>query len=253
MKLCDTHCHIYMDDFKDDFLELINQIENELEFIVSISCDMETTLQSFELTQKYPFIYSTVGYHPVDIKKYNEKDYLKMLDLAKKNEKIVAIGEIGLDYHWMEDDKETQKNFFEMQIKDAIKLDMPIVIHTRDALQDTIDILHKYKNAHGILHCYPGSFEMCKDLLDRFYIGIGGTLTFKNNVKTKKLIEQLPLENIVIETDSPYLTPVPFRGKRNNPTYTKYVAYEISKIKGISLDEVIRVTTLNAKKIYNIK
>ena len=173
--------------------------------------------------------------------------------LALNEEKVVAIGEIGLDYHWMADPKEVQAEGFRKQMALAEKVKKPVVIHTREALQDTLDILAEFPNVGGILHCYPGSYEAAKPFLDRYYLGIGGTLTFKNNKKTKELVEVLPLEKIVIETDCPYLTPVPFRGKRNEPIYTSYVAEKIAKIKNISVEEVIKVTTENAKKIYGIK
>ena len=167
--------------------------------------------------------------------------------------KVVAIGEIGLDYHWMEDPKDVQIAGFRKQMELAERVKKPVVIHTREALQDTLDVLKDYKNVGGILHCYPGSLEAAKPFLDRYYLGIGGTLTFKNNKKTKELVKNLPLEKIVLETDCPYLTPVPFRGKRNEPVYTKYVAEEVARIKEISVEEVIRVTTENAKKIYGMQ
>lgn len=252
-KLCDTHTHIYFKDYKDDFKELMTEIEKELEFIVSISCDFESTLSSLELSLKYSNIFATIGYHPVDISKYTEDDFNEMIRLAKEyTNNIIAFGEIGLDYHWMKDSKEKQITMFKLQLNKAKELDLPVIIHSREALDDTINILKESDN-YGILHAYPGDYESCKELLDRFYIGIGGTVTFKNNLITKELVKKLPLDKIVIETDSPFLTPVPFRGKRNNPTYVKYVAEEISKIKGIDIQEVINVTTRNAKKVFKLE
>lgn len=252
-KICDTHTHIYFEDYDTDRENILHQIENELEFIVSISCDLESALKSLNLAKKYKNIYSTIGYHPVDISKFNKDDYNKMLNLAITEKKIIAVGEIGLDYHWMKDPKDIQKKFFKMQIEDAININLPVVIHTREALEDTLNILKEYKKLKGILHCYPGSFESYKPLIDNFYIGIGGVLTFKNNIKTKELVKNAPIEKIVIETDSPYLTPVPFRGKRNSPLYTKYVAQEIANIKNMHIQDVINITTKNAYDIYNIK
>ena len=182
-KIIDTHTHIYDEQFQEDFNDVMKNIEEQMEGIVSIGFDMESSLKSIELAER-------------------------------------------------------------------VKL--PIVIHTREALQDTLDILKEYPNVGGILHCYPGSFQAAKPFLDRYYIGVGGTVTFKNNRKTKELVKELPLDRIVLETDCPYLTPVPFRGKRNQPVYTKYVAEEIAAIKEISVEEVIKVTTENAKKIYNL-
>lgn len=253
MKIVDTHTHIYYEQYQENWENLIKDIQEKMEFIVSIGADYNSSKKSNDLSLKYPFIYATVGYHPVDISSYTKEDYNKILEMAKNNPKIVAIGEIGLDYHWMKDDKETQKAFFKMQLEDAIKLNLPVVIHTREALEDTLKILIESEKSVGILHCYPGSFESYKPLMDRFYIGVGGTLTFKNNKKTKELVKNTPIERIVIETDSPYLTPEPFRGKLNYPQYTIYVAEEIAKIKEMDVIDVINITTENAKKVYNIK
>lgn len=252
-KIIDTHTHIYDKQFEEDFDDVIDRIENQLEGIVSIGFDLESSQKSIELAKKYNFVHAVVGVHPVDISKYNDEVEKEIEKLALNEEKVVAIGEIGLDYHWMADPKEVQAEGFRKQMALAERVKKPVVIHTREALQDTLDILAEFPNVGGILHCYPGSYEAAKPFLDRYFLGIGGTLTFKNNRKTKELVEVLPLEKIVIETDCPYLTPVPFRGKRNEPIYTKYVAEEIAKIKNISVEEVIKVTTENAKKIYGIK
>ncbi len=252
-KIIDTHTHIYDKQFEEDFDDVIDRIENQLEGIVSIGFDLESSQKSVELAKKYNFVHAVVGVHPVDISKYNDEVEKEIEKLALNEEKVVAIGEIGLDYHWMADPKEVQAEGFRKQMALAEKVKKPVVIHTREALQDTLDILAEFPNVGGILHCYPGSYEAAKPFLDRYFLGVGGTLTFKNNKKTKELVEVLPLEKIVIETDCPYLTPVPFRGKRNEPIYTSYVAEEIAKIKNISVEEVIKVTTENAKKIYGIK
>lgn len=252
-KIIDTHTHIYDKQFEEDFDDVIDRIENQLEGIVSIGFDLESSQKSIELAKKYNFVHAVVGVHPVDISKYNDEVEKEIEKLVLNEEKVVAIGEIGLDYHWMADPKEVQAEGFRKQMALAERVKKPVVIHTREALQDTLDILAEFPNVGGILHCYPGSYQAAKPFLDRYFLGIGGTLTFKNNKKTKELVEVLPLEKIVIETDCPYLTPVPFRGKRNEPIYTKYVAEEIAKIKNISVEEVIKVTTENAKKIYGIK
>ena len=251
-KIIDTHTHIYDKQFENDFDDVMKRIEDELEGIVSIGFDLESSLKSIELANKYSFVNAVIGVHPVDIKKYNDKVEKELERLALTEKKVVAIGEIGLDYHWMEDPKDVQIAGFRKQMELAERVKKPVVIHTREALQDTLDVLKDYKNVGGILHCYPGSLEAAKPFLDRYYLGIGGTLTFKNNKKTKELVKELPLEKIVLETDCPYLTPVPFRGKRNEPVYTKYVAEEVAKIKEISVEEVIKITTENAKKIYGM-
>ena len=252
-KIIDTHTHIYDKQFEDDFDDVMKRIEDELEGIMSIGFDLESSLKSIELANRYSFVNAVIGVHPVDIKKYNDKVEKELERLALTEKKVVAIGEIGLDYHWMEDPKDVQIAGFRKQMELAERVKKPVVIHTREALQDTLDVLKDYKNVGGILHCYPGSLEAAKPFLNRYCLGIGGTLTFKNNKKTKELVKNLPLEKIVLETDCPYLTPVPFRGKRNEPIYTKYVAEEVARIKGISVEEVIRVTTENAKKIYGMQ
>lgn len=252
MKLVDTHCHIYGESYKEDLEEVLNRTGEKLEFIVNIGYDLQSSQTAVELANKYEFIYSTVGVHPTDISGYSHEVEEKLLDLCK-NPKVVAIGEIGLDYYWMKDPKEVQAMYFRKQMDIAQKLHKPVVIHTRDAMEDTIDILQEYKDVCGIMHCYPGSYETAKLIMDRYYFGVAGVVTFKNNVKTKEFVEKMPLDKLIIETDSPYLTPMPHRGKRNEPNYVEFVAQEIAKIKGISLEEVIRVTTENAKKIYGIK
>ncbi len=252
VKIIDTHTHIYDKQFENDFDDVMNRIKDELESIVSIGFDLESSIKSVELANKYDFVYAVVGIHPVDIKKLNDNVEKELERLALTEKKVVAIGEIGLDYYWMEDPKDVQIAGFRKQMELAERVNKPVVIHTREALQDTLDVLKDYKNVGGILHCYPGSYEAAKPFLDRYYLGIGGTLTFKNNRKTKELVKELALEKIVLETDCPYLTPVPFRGKRNEPVYTKYVAEEVARIKEISVEEVIKVTTENAKKIYGM-
>lgn len=253
MKLVDTHTHIYGDKYNSDFFEVLKRTKEELEFIVSIGYDLESSKKSVELSNKYDFIYSTVGIHPVDIKEYNDEVENELIAMVKNNTKVVAIGEIGLDYYWMEDPKEIQQDVFRKQLNISRETKLPVVIHTRDALEDTLKILSEYKDIGGILHCFPGSYDSVKSLLDRYYVGVAGVVTFKNNKKTQEMVKQVPLYRVVIETDCPYLTPEPFRGHRNEPTYVKYVAEKIAEIKGISYEEVIKVTTENAKAIYNIK
>lgn len=253
MKIFDTHTHIYDSKFNDDFNEVMGRIKEEMYGIASIGFDLESSKKSISLANEYDFVYAVIGIHPVDIKKYNDNVREEIIRLATNEKKVVAIGEIGLDYHWMADPKEVQIDGFKKQLEIAKIVDLPVVIHTREALQDTLDVLKEYPEVGGILHCYPGSYESVKPFLERYYIGIGGTLTFKNNKKTKELVKEIELKHIVLETDCPYLTPVPYRGKRNEPVYTKFVAEEIANIKGISVQKVIDITTENAKKIYRIQ
>ena len=251
MKLVDTHCHLDNEKFDEDRLEVIERIKENLEFCVNIGYDLASSKKSLELAKEYDFIYAVIGVHPIDIAEYDE-EVEKELELLGKNPKVVAIGEIGLDYHWMTEPKEIQQERFKRQLELAERLNKPVVIHTRDAMEDTVNILKNYPNITGVIHCYPGSLETAKQLVDRFYLGIGGTLTFKNSKKAVEVVKDIPLDRIVIETDCPYLTPEPFRGKRNEPIYVEYVAKKIAEIKEISVEDVTKVTTENAKKLYRI-
>lgn len=251
MKLVDTHCHLDNEKFDEDRLEVIERIKENLEFCVNIGYDLASSKKSLELSKKYGFIYAVIGVHPIDIAEYDE-GVEKELELLGKNPKVVAIGEIGLDYHWMTEPKEVQQERFKRQLELAERLNKPVVIHTRDAMEDTVNILKEYPNITGVIHCYPGSLETAKLLVDRFYLGIGGTSTFKNSKKTVEVIKEIPLDRIVVETDCPYLTPEPFRGKRNEPIYVEYVARKIAEIKGITVEDVTKITTENAKKLYRI-
>ena len=251
MKLVDTHCHLDNEKFDEDRLEVIERIKENLEFCVNIGYDLASSKKSLELAKEYDFIYAVIGVHPIDIAEYDE-EVEKELELLGKNPKVVAIGEIGLDYHWMTEPKEIQQERFKRQLELAERLNKPVVIHTRDAMEDTVNILKEYPNITGVIHCYPGSLETAKQLVDRFYLGIGGTLTFKNSKKAVEVVKDIPLDRIVIETDCPYLTPEPFRGKRNEPIYVEYVAKKIAEIKEISVEDVTKITTENAKKLYRI-
>jgi len=251
MKLVDTHCHLDNEKFDEDRLEVIERIKENLEFCVNIGYDLASSKKSLELAKEYEFIYAVIGVHPIDIAEYSEESE-KELELLGKNPKVVAIGEIGLDYHWMTEPKEIQQERFKRQLDLAERLNKPVVIHTRDAMEDTVNILKEYPNITGVIHCYPGSLETAKQLVDRFYLGIGGTLTFKNSKKAVEVVKDIPLDRIVIETDCPYLTPEPFRGKRNEPIYVEYVAKKIAEIKEISVEDVTKITTKNAKKLYRI-
>lgn len=251
MRLVDTHCHLDNEKFDEDRLDVIDRIKGNLEFCVNIGYDLTSSKKSLELAKKYDFIYAVIGVHPIDIAEYDE-ELEKELELLAKDSKVVAIGEIGLDYHWMTEPKEIQQERFRRQLELAKRLNKPVVIHTRDAMEDTVNILKEYPNITGVIHCYPGSLETAKQLVDRFYLGIGGTLTFKNSKKIVEVVKNIPLDRIVIETDCPYLTPEPFRGKRNEPIYVEYIAKKIAEIKEITVEDVTKITTENAKKLYRI-
>lgn len=253
MKLVDTHCHLDNQQYNEDRDKILKEIEESMEFVVNIGYDIKSSENSIGLANKYKNIYATIGIHPTDIEEiFTEENYNTLKKLGN-SEKVVAIGEIGLDYHWMTKEKEIQKNWFRKQMELGKELNKPVVIHTREATADTVEILKEYPEVKGILHCYPGSYETAKEIMENYYFGVGGVLTFKNSKKTVEFVKQIPLEKIVIETDAPYLTPEPYRGKRNHPEYVKFVIEKIAEIKEISFEEVLKVTTENAKKIYGIK
>ena len=251
MKFVDTHCHLDDERFNEDREEVLKRIEEKMEFVVNVGFDLLSSKTSVEYSNIYPFIYSAIGVHPTSISEYNDEVEKELIELSK-NKKVVAIGEIGLDYYWMEDEKEVQKEGFRKQMRLAEKLNLPVIIHSRNAMADTIEILNEFPNVRGIVHCYPGSFESAMNIPSNYYFGIGGVLTFKNSKKTVEFVNKIDISKLVIETDSPYLTPVPFRGKRNEPIYTEYVVKKIAEIKNIPVEEVLRITTENAKKIYEI-
>lgn len=252
MKMVDTHCHLDDERFEKDREEIFKELSEKMEFVVNIGYDLISSKKSVEYAKENKFIYAAVGIHPSEVENYTEKIEQEIKKLLKEK-KVVALGEIGLDYHWMTSEKEHQKEIFKRQMKLAATENKPVVIHSREALKDTIDIIKEFPNVEGIFHCYPGSIESARLIPKNYYFGVGGVLTFKNSKKTVEFLEKIDLSRIVLETDSPYLTPVPFRGKRNNPLYVKHVAEKIADLKGISFEEVIKITTENAKKIYKIE
>lgn len=255
MKIFETHAHYDDVAFSEDRDFLLKQMHKEgIEYIVNIGCTMENSRSIPDFVKQYDFLYGTVGVHPEDTGSLKEQDMTELEELSRKN-KILAIGEIGLDYHYDEPSKDIQKNWFVRQLDLAKRRKLPVVIHSRDAAKDTLDIM-KAEHAgqtNGVIHCFSYGVEMAREYLNMgYYIGIGGVVTFKNGRKLKEVAEYTPLNHIVLETDAPYLAPVPFRGKRNCSQYLTYVAEEIAKLKGISVEEVSAVTFENAKKLYKI-
>lgn len=252
--LIDTHTHINM--LEEISIEecIINAEKNGIKKLIIPSAYPNDFDIVAELTEKYENIYGMLGVHPSEVKDWNDSLIEKISDLVSKNKKIVAIGEIGLDYYWDKSFNDLQKDVFIKQIKLANSLNLPIDIHDRDAHKDTYEILKEYnKTSKVVMHCYSGSKEFAKECIKQgYYLGIGGVVTFKNAKKIKEVVEEISLENIILETDAPYLTPVPYRGKENQPAYVKYVAEEIAKIKNISIEEVTQKTTENAERIFKI-
>tara|TARA_B100000029_G_scaffold462202_1_gene494513 strand:+ start:753 stop:1508 length:756 start_codon:yes stop_codon:yes gene_type:complete len=251
MKLIDTHCHIYYDNFKNDFDEVLKRSkQNSISKLICVGVDIESSKKSINLSEKFSQIFATVGYHPHESKEA-PLNYLLEIKNLLKSKKVVAIGEIGLDYYYNHSDKKTQNKIFIEQLELAKEIDKPVVIHCRDAEDDIIKGLKKVKNNYGVVHCFSGTEEFAKKLFELgFYVSFTGMITFKNELP--KLIEKIPIEKIMIETDSPYLTPVPNRGKRNEPAMVKIVAEKIAEIKNISLNEVAKITTKNAEKLFGI-
>ncbi|OLS34157.1 TatD family hydrolase [Bacillus sp. MRMR6] len=254
--LFDTHAHLNAEQYNEDLQEVIERAQEEgVSNIVVVGFDRPTIEKAMELAENYEFIYACVGWHPVDAIDMTEADLIWIEELAA-HPKVVAIGEMGLDYHWDKSPKEIQKSVFRKQIQLAKKVKLPIVIHNREATADIVEILREEgaEEVGGIMHCFSGSAEIAKECVNmNFYISLGGPVTFKNAKKPKEVAAAIPLDKLLIETDCPYLTPHPHRGKRNEPSYVKLVAEQIAEIKGISLEEVAIETTRNAKKIFDIK
>ena len=249
----DSHAHYDDEIFDEDRVELLTGMkENRVEMIVNVAADLNSCRKGIKLANEYPFIYCSVGVHPHDVATLKNDDINIIKELAKEK-KVVAIGEIGLDYYYDTSPRDIQREWFEKQLILAKKLDLPVIIHSREASQETFDIIVKSEVKSGVIHCFSGSHELAKEYIKRgFYIGVGGTLTFKNAKKTVKVVEEISMQNIVIETDAPYLTPVPYRGKRNNSSYLKYVVSKIAEIKGISPEKVEDITYENAKRLFRI-
>ena len=252
----DSHAHYDDEAFDIDRDELLDSFPfNDIAYVVNVGADIKTSQNTVELTKRFPHVYGAVGIHPNEVGTITSADLMQLRQFAMED-KIVAIGEIGLDYYYREPDKEIQKVWFMKQMELARELKLPIIIHSRDAAKDTLDLM---KNAYaeeigGVVHCFSYSKEVAKEILDmNFYIGIGGVVTFQNAKKLKEAVKEIPLERIVLETDCPYLAPAPNRGKRNSSLNLPYVAKEIAKLKEISYEEVVETTYKNAKALYRMK
>ena len=248
--MIDTHCHITRNDY-DDIPFLIDKIRNSgVKKIIVNGTDMESNLEVLELIKNYDFVYGALGFHPTELDNFID-DNLMWLEEHINDDKIVALGEIGLDYHYENTFKERQLDIFRKQLEIAKKHNKPIIVHSRDAMQDTYDMLKKY-NLSGSLHCFSGSLEMAKEFIKLGYkIGVGGVVTFKNAKNIISVIENIDLEYILLETDSPYLTPEPYRKYKNDSSYIPVIANKIAEIKKISLNEVEKTTNESACKLFD--
>lgn len=255
MMLTDTHTHLNARQFDEDREAVIERaLQNGVSRIVNIGFNRETIPSSIELTERYDFIYSAVGWHPQDAidMKAGDLDWIEQLCSL---DKVVAIGEIGLDYYWDTSPKDVQHRVFREQIRLARRLCMPIVIHNRDAHHDVVQLLREEKaeDVGGVMHCYSGSWETAKQCLDmNFYISFGGPITFKNAKQPKEVLAQVPLDRLLIETDAPYLTPHPYRGKRNETGFVRLVAEAAAEIRGVSLEEIAAITSDNAARLFRL-
>lgn len=246
----DTHCHLSTEDYED--IERVledNRKENVSPIIIS-GCTKESIVESLKYSNLYSDVFVTIGYHPSEVDITTDED-LQLLEEQLKLDKVVGVGEIGLDYYYGKENKEKQIELFEKQLGIAEKYKLPVVIHSRDAIRDTIDILKKY-SVTGVIHCFSGSVETAKEYIKMgFVLGIGGVVTFKNS-NLPDTVTQIPLENIVLETDSPYLTPVPHRGEQNSSKYIPFIAEKIALCKNVSVSEVADITTAIAKRIFHL-
>ena len=251
--MVDTHCHIFS-CYYDDIDGVIDRAKaNGIKMIIVNGYDIKSNIEVLDLVKKYDIVYGAIGISPQELDDYTE-DNISFIDKHINDDKIIAVGEVGLDYHY-DCDKERQKKLFRRQLDIADKYNKPVIIHSRDCIKETYDILKEY-HVKGIMHCYSGSVEMAREFNKiGFLLGIGGISTFKNARKMVDVIKNISLEYIVLETDSPYLTPEPYRGKQNEPSYIPFILKKISELKGIGEDEVSEVTTSNVIRLFdkNIK
>ncbi len=249
--IINTHSHVNMLRETNIDEAIQNAIDNKIVTIVP-SSSAQDIFDTDKFIKKYNDVYGYVGVFPEEVKDFSDKTLSDMEEIIKSNPKIIGIGEIGLDYYWDKSFKELQKEVFIKQIEFANQMNLPLNIHSREAHLDTLEILKKYnKNSTAIMHCFSGSLEFARECIkEGIYIALGGVVTFKNAKKTKEVAKNIPLEYLLLETDDPYLAPVPFRGKENQPMYVKYVAEEIANLRGITPEEVAKTSTENAKKIF---
>ncbi len=251
----ESHAHYDDEAFDEDRDRLLEGLrENGIGYVVNIGANIQTTKNTIGLAEKYPFIYGAAGVHPSDADELNEENFAWLKDQCS-HPKIVAVGEIGLDYYWNEPDREIQKKWFERQLNMAREVGLPVIIHSRDAAKDTLDIMKAADAADmgGVVHCFSYTKEVAKEYLDMdYYFGIGGVVTFQNAKKLKEAVEYIPMEKILLETDSPYLSPAPYRGKRNSSLHIPLIAKQIALIKGMDYDEVVHITEENAKRLFRI-
>lgn len=248
----DTHAHYDDEQFDSDRSELLASLTGKgITGVISCGVNAESSKANIDLSGKYPFIYAAVGYHGLNTEDLTD-DYLDILKGLIKNEKVVAIGEIGLDYHYEKETRDIQLKIFKEQIKLANEYDLPVIVHDREAHEDTLNILKELK-PKGVIHCFTGSVEMAKEIVKiGMYIGLGGAVTFKNAVKPVEVAKFVPADRLLVETDCPYMTPVPYRGKRNDSSLIPYTAEKIAEVRGVTAQKILNLTAENAKELFRI-
>lgn len=249
--IIDTHAHLNIDEFKDEIPEILQRAsDSDVQKIIVIGMNAKANQRGIELTQ-YSNLYATVGIHPSDV---NEGLDIDVLKAQLKHEKVVAIGEIGLDLYWVKDNLPLQIEVFRKQLDLAMALNYPVVIHMRDSAQEIYDVVKMYPGLKGVMHCFSADLEWAMKFIDLgLYIGIGGPVTFKNNLTAKEVAKSIPIDRLLVETDSPYLAPTPYRGKRNEPAYTKLVVEEIARLRGDSIENISNQTSQNALRLFHLQ
>jgi len=249
----DTHCHLSKEDYDDIDLVIKENRNAGIDKIIVSGCTRESIIETLELSNKYDDMYITIGYHPSEASITSDEDLLNLEEQIKSTDRVVGVGEIGLDYHYGKEDINLQKDLFRKQMKIAEKYNLPVVIHSRDATEDTINILKEFPNVVGDIHCFSGSVETANIYVSMGYkIGIGGVVTFKNS-NLYKVVESIGINNILLETDAPYLTPVPYRGKQNSSKYIPYIAERVGEILNISIEEVSNTTLKTTCCLFDLK
>ncbi len=250
--MIDTHSHINFEEYKADFDNFLNDLKaNEIEKVIIPGVEPATFKEISDLTNIYEMLYGAIGVHPSEAKTYTLQTTEQIKEYLQ-NDKIIAIGEIGLDYYWETETKELQKEIFQAQLEIAQELNVPVLIHDREAHEDTFEILKDYNLKTVVYHCFSGTKEYALKCIEKgYYIAVGGIVTFKNAKDLKETVKAVPLDRILLETDAPYLAPVPYRGKLNSPKYLKYIAQEIANLKNTNVEEIKNITTENAKRIFN--
>ena len=252
--LFDTHAHMNDPAFDEDREQVLLSLKDKgVEYMMNVGCCLDSSKDCIAMAEQYPFVYASVGSHPDSADEVNEETLEEYRKLCKLHDKVKAIGEIGIDYHYEDIPRELQMKAFRMQMELAREVKLPVIVHEREAHEDGMAVVREFSDVTGVFHCYSGSAEMARQLVDKgWYIGFTGVLTFKNARKAIETAQAIPIDRIVLETDCPYMAPVPHRGKRNDPGYLGHMAEKLAEIRGLSLEEIHQITFENGKRLYRI-